>query len=97
MLVTHTERDPKLATAGRQVALELMYETPVLVSAQAAGLIEVVSHEKVYKTSPCMTAKSIMDVYRGSPFYNDIETFGSDDFTLHKHQKVGEAANVPQH
>lgn len=41
LLVTTAECEPKNITVARQVDLKAMCETPVLVSIQAAGVIEV--------------------------------------------------------
>lgn len=78
-LVTPTTCDRKYITVTRQVALKEIHETLVLVSTQAAGLIEIIPHENVAKTHACVTAKGIVDVYPGRPFYITIANFGNAD------------------
>lgn len=71
-------------TFVRQIVLKKMCETTVLVSAKAAGLIEVALHEKVANHHECMTAKGIMDTYPGRPFYITIANFGKAEVHLPK-------------
>lgn len=79
----------------RQVLLEAMCETLVIVSAQVEGLIKVLRHEKGAKNHACMTAKGIIYFYSGRLINITIENFGKVDVSLPKHQKFGEVANAP--
>lgn len=53
-----------------------MRDTPVLVSAKVADLIEVTPHEKLTKIRACMTNKNDMDIYKGRLLYTTMGSFG---------------------
>lgn len=59
LLVTTTESDPKQITVARWVVLKTKCETSVLVSTQAAGLIEVVIHESAAKIHAYMAKRKL--------------------------------------
>lgn len=65
-----------------------MYETPVLLSTQPAGLMELIPYGILAKDHACMMAKRIIDVYTGLPFYISMEIFCMADVRLPKHQKL---------
>lgn len=95
VLVMPTRREPKYATAARQLVLEAMYETPVLFSAKLACLEEVVPHENVAKIHACMSFKVIMVIYPGYKFFITIAESGKTDVQWPKHRKIGEISNEP--
>lgn len=73
-----------------------MCEKLLLVSTQAADLIEVIFLDNVARNYACMTDKSTMDFYSGRPFYIILANFGKVDVTILKHQNVSELASAPQ-
>lgn len=70
--VTPISSEPKYTTVGRQVVCKAMCETPSLASTKATGLSDVATWPKITTSYACMTAKSIMDVYRLRPRYIPI-------------------------
>lgn len=68
MMDTYARNNPKYITAGRQVVLKAMCEAPILVSKQAARLIEVIFYRCMAKDYACMMAEGTLDVYPGRPF-----------------------------
>lgn len=53
---------PKYITVFRLVPLQTIFATPVLVSMQAADLVEVIPNRSVAKNDDRITAKDIMNV-----------------------------------
>lgn len=94
LLVTPTESKQRPITAAQQVVLKAIGKTSVLVSAQAADLVEVLSYNTVAQNRACMKRKRIMDVYPGCSSYITIVKFGKVDVYLPKNQKVGEVLNA---
>lgn len=72
-----------------------MCKTPFLVSTKAAGLTKLVPYENLSKFYAWMTAKDIIVVYPGYPFYYTIANFSKVDLQLAKHQNIVEASVVP--
>lgn len=96
MIVTLIESESKTITVTQKAVLKALLHTTVLVSAKAAGLREVISHENVTKINACSTANAIMNVYPSCPFYITSASLGKVDVNMLKHQKVEEVANVLQ-
>lgn len=76
------EGEPKNITVDRQIVFKAMWETPVLVSIQATGVVKVILYPDVAKSHSCMTAKGIMVVFLGRSLYIDIATFDTADVHL---------------
>lgn len=76
LFVTPTRCDPRNISVARQVLLNAMYKTPVLVSTVAAGIIEVASHVNLPNFHAFKTAWGIMDVFPGWPLYATTASFG---------------------
>lgn len=95
-LVTSTWCDPMYITAVRDVVLEAMCETPVLVSAQTADIIKVLLHENVSKHHVRMTPQCILQVQLVCSFYITVANFGIIDASQIKHDKVAGVAEAPR-
>lgn len=85
----------KAITIAREVVLNAMSETLVLVSTQAADLIDILHHGIVVKIHAYKTAKHIMTFTR-STFLHPNAAFRKVDPSLCKHKTVGEVANAPK-
>lgn len=95
VLVTPISGRPNYISAARQVVPTAMLKRSDLVSTQAAGLVEVDSHENVAKDNARMTAKRVVDVDLGCPFYMIEANFDKVHVNLAKHHKVREVAGAP--
>lgn len=76
--VKATTCEPKCIMVTQQVVLKAICETLLLVFTQAVRLIEVITFQRVSKHHACMTAKSIVYVYWGHPFYINIPNIGKE-------------------
>lgn len=81
-MVKLIKSEPENTTVVRQVVLKAIFETPVFVTIQKAGRIQVFSFSNVPKCHAYMTSKDIMDAYPGRPFYITIASFGKGDAHL---------------
>lgn len=55
-------------TAARRVVLKAMCQTPVLISIQLAGLIEMILYERVVRVHAFVGAKDVLDMKLGPHF-----------------------------
>lgn len=69
LLKTPISCNRKFVTVARQVKLRKVRDTTVLVSAQEAGIIELIPDGDVARNQACMTAKRIIDVYSTTFLY----------------------------
>lgn len=94
LLVTPISGKPKCITNARQVVLNVMCKTSVLVCTQLLGLVEVVSHENIAKMEAWMTAEGMMVVYRVRFFHITKTNLSKVNVHLRKHRKAGEVADA---
>lgn len=73
-----------------------MYEKPVLVSTEAASLMEVLTHGNVARSHACMVANGKMNVYSDCTFHITIPNFYKGGVDLSNYQKIGVVANMPK-
>lgn len=94
--MTPTKHEAKFITAARQVVHKAVCETTILISMQARGLGEDVTHKKVARNHECITAKGITDFYPDRPFYIIITNYGKVDVKWSKLQIVGKVPSAPK-
>lgn len=80
--------------AARQIVLNAICETPVVVSTKAAGLIEVSPNEDVAETHTAIIARTNTNMFPGCPFNVNIAVFSKVDVYLPDHRNFGEVANL---
>lgn len=85
LFVTPIRGKVKYITVARKLFFKAMCETPASASTQAAGPLNIISHENVSKNNACMPAREFMDAYAAHPFYPTVSSFGKADVHLPKH------------
>lgn len=80
----------------REIVLKGICEKPVRVCAQNADLIKVDPHENGSKIHSHLTAKDILHVFSGLPFYIINTDSDNVNSTLPKHQRADELAGAPR-
>lgn len=94
-LMSRTRCEPKYITIAQQNILNARCKPPVLVSAQAADLVQVAPHKNLVKMYVFMTARKFIDVYEDHPFYIIVANFSKVDVDVLNNKTVLEVADAP--
>lgn len=84
-LLKHSRYDSQYITVAQKVVLQTIYAALVLVSTQAACLIDVLCIENEIKLLSCIMAKIVVKLYRSRSFYHTFAHFSKAQVNLSNH------------